>query len=247
MINTGIKLDMYLAPPSEAVFAALEARLRTVLSAAQVDLSGSFDAGFAVGQICGITFANAPPGQLRYLATMVADSPSVPAGHYNSLLITRRDGGLATPVAFDPARHKAVINETGSFSGNLTFAAHMATRHDTGLGTVLRSGAHISSIGMVARGEADLAAIDRISFALASKAVPGDVAGVSVIGETAPHPGVPFVADAGLPENVIISLRDAILAFRDDAAWAEMKAILGLSDIIVLDQDIYPPMARVAA
>ena len=246
MIDNGIKLDMYLAPPSKASFAALEARLRAVLTRAEVDLSASFDAGFAVGQVCGITFANAPAGQLRYLATMVADDPAVPAGHYNSLLVTARDGGLATPADFDPMRHKAVINEPGSFSGNLTFAAHMAAQHNTGLGAALESGGHLNSVGMVARGEADLAAIDRISFALARSTVPDDVAGVRVIGETTPYPGVPFVADAGLPDAVIAALRDAILAFRDDPAWPEMKGILDLSDITVLKQDLYPPMALVA-
>lgn len=247
MITNGIKLDMYLAPPSEAVFAALDAGLRAVLTKAGIDLSASFGAGFAVGQVCGITYATAPAGQLRYLATMVADDPAVPAGHYNSLLITPRQGGLAAPADFDPARHKAVINETGSFSGNLTFTAHMAADYNSGLGTALVSGAHLDSVAMVARGEADLAAIDRVSFALARRAMPDAVAGVAVIGETRPYPGIPFVADAGLPDDVVSRLRDAILGFRDDPAWHDMKAVLGICDIIILDEDLYPPMARVAA
>ena len=247
MTNDGIKLDMYLAPPSKTAFARLETRLRTILTDADIDLTADFATGFAVGQICGITFANAPSGQLRYLATFVADAPTVPAGHYNSILVTPRENGLSTPADFDPARHKAVINETSSFSGNLTFAAHMAAEYNTGLGTPLASGAHLKSIGMVARGKADLAAIDRISFALARHTAPEDVAGVTVIGETASHPGVPFVADASLPEEVITRLQTEILAFREDPAWAEMQSILGLSDITVLDQSVYPPMSKIAA
>lgn len=246
MIDNGIKLDMYLATPSKAVFAALDARLRSVLTGAGIDAAAGFDAGFAVGQTCGITFANAPAGQMRYLATLVADDPAVPAGHYNSLLVAAREGDLATPADFDPARHRAVINEAGSFSGNITFTAHMAAQHNSGLGTVMTSGGHLNSVSMVARGEADLAAIDRISFALARRTVPDDVAEVMVIGETTPYPGVPFVADASLPEAVITALRDEILLFRGDPAWSEMKAILGLSDITVLDEALYPPMALVA-
>ena len=60
MTNDGIKLDMYLASPSKAVFARLETRLRTILTDADIDLTADFATGFAVGQICGITFANAP-------------------------------------------------------------------------------------------------------------------------------------------------------------------------------------------
>ena len=110
MTGGAIKLDMYLAPPSEAAFAVLGKRMRAVLEENGVDLDGAFAAGFAAGHVCGITFATAPEGRYRYLATMVADSPELPAGYYDSLLITSARGGLSSPADFDPARHRAVIN-----------------------------------------------------------------------------------------------------------------------------------------
>ena len=247
MTGGAIKLDMYLAAPTEAVFTALGEHVRGVLEEHGVDLDGTFAAGFAAGHVCGITLATAPEGRYRYLATMVADSPDLPAGYYDSLLVTSTKGGLASPADFDPARHRAVINETGSFSGSLTFAAHMKAVHGTTLGDVLRSGAHLKSIAMVASREADLAAIDRISFSLARHAAPDDVQGVSVIGRTASHPGIAFVADAGLPEPVIGKLRAAILAFREEPSWPELQSLLGVSDITVLDPARYAPMASVAA
>ena len=188
MTGGAIKLDMYLAPPSEAAFAVLGERMKAVLEENDVELDGAFAAGFAAGHVCGITFATAPEGRYRYLATMVADSPELPAGYYDSLLVTSARGGLSSPADFDPARHRAVINEPHSFSGNLTFAAHMQAAHGISLGEVMRSGAHLKSIAIVASGEADLAAIDRISFSLARQAVPQDVDGVSIIGRTASHP-----------------------------------------------------------
>ena len=100
---------------------------------------------------------------------------------------------------------------------------------------------------MVASGEADLAAIDRVSFSLARHAVPQDVDGVSIIGRTASHPGIAFVADAELPDPVVRKLRATIMEFRDDSAWPELQAILGVTDITVLDPQNYAPMASVAA
>ena len=247
MTGGAIKLDMYLAPPSEAAFAVLGERMKAVLEENGVDLDGTFAAGFATGHVCGITFATAPEGRYRYLATMVADSPELPAGYYDSLLVTSARGGLSSPADFDPARHRAVINEPRSFSGNLTFAAHMQAAHGISLGDVMRSGAHLKSIAMVASREADLAAIDRISFSLARHAAPDDVQGVSVIGRTASHPGIAFVADAGLPEPVIGKLRAAILSFREEPSWPELQYLLGVSDITVLDPARYAPMASVAA
>ena len=246
MTGGAIKLDMYLAAPSEAVFAVLGDTHEGRAEENGVDLDGAFAAGFAAGHVCGITLATAPEGRYRYLATMVADSPDLPAGYYDSLLVTSRKGGLALLRIRSP-RHRAVINETGSFSGSLTFAAHMKAVHGTTLGDMLRSGAHLKSIAMVASREADLAAIDRISFSLARHAAPDDVQGVSVIGRTASHPGIAFVADAGLPEPVIGKLRAAILAFREEPSWPELQSLLGVSDITVLDPARYAPMASVAA
>ena len=247
MTGGAIKLDMYLAPPSEAAFAVLGERMKAVLEENDVELDGAFAAGFAAGHVCGVTFATAPEGRYRYLATMVADSPELPAGYYDSLLVTSARGGLSSPADFDPERHSAVINEPRSFSGNLTFAAHMQAAHSISLGDVMRSGAHLKSIAMIASGEADLAAIDRISFSLARHAVPQDVDGVSIIGRTASHPGIAFVADAGLPDPVVRKLRATIMEFRDDPAWPELQAILGVADITVLDPQKYAPMASVAA
>ena len=247
MTGGAIKLDMYLAAPSEAAFMVFGERMKAVLEENGVDLDGIFAAGFAAGHVCGITFATAPEGRYRYLATMVVDSPELPAGYYDSLLITTAKGGLSSPADFDPARHRAVINERGSFSGSLTFAAYMQAAHGISLGEVMRSGAHLKSIAMVASGEADLAAIDRISFSLARHASPQDVDGVSVIGRTASHPGIAFVADAGLPDPVVRKLRAAIMEFRDDPAWPELQAILGVADITVLDPQNYAPMASVVA
>ena len=247
-MNSRTKFDMYLAPPSRAACAALADWM-------EVAITDSADSGvpggdFTVGQVCGITLATAPVGRFHYLATPVIDDSTVPAGHYNSLIITAQDGGIDNMAAFDPARHRAVINEPGSFSGAITFAAHL--RRTTGYqlaghgaAAPVQSGGHLASIGMVAAGTADLAAIDRVSFALAKAACPDDVAAVRVIDETAFYPGLPFVADGALPPRAVEVIRDRLLAFRTQPAWQEMAGMLRLRDLIVLNAADYDVMATV--
>jgi len=240
MNDPRISLGMYPAPASATIFTAIERRLATIL-----DRAGIGRGRQVVRHMCGITLAVAPAGAWRYLATPVIGDPAVPPGHYNSLLITPRDGGLTRVEAFDPARHTVVINEPGSFSGNITLAAHLARAHGKTLTAPLRSGAHLESVTMIARGLAQLAAIDRMSFSLAQHARPEDVARVRVIGETECHPAPPVVADGGLDDGLVAALRAALLDCRTLPEWPEMERVLGVSDFMVMDESLYPPMAAV--
>ena len=186
-----------------------------------------------------------PAGRWHYLATPVIGDPAVPLGHYNSLIITPRDEGLARIEDFDLALHSVAINEPGSFSGNITLAAHLAETGGIELKTPLLSGAHLDSVTMVADGKAQLAAIDRMSFSLARHDRPEDVAKLWVIGETAFHPVPPLVADGSLDDDVTAALRAALLACPSLPAWPEMERLLGVTGMMVMDEALYPPMATV--
>ena len=240
MNDPRISLGMYQAEASTAIFTAIEGQLASVLY--KNDFA---QARTVVRHVCGITLATAPAGTWRYLATPVIGDPAVARGYYNSLIITPRDNGLTKTSDFDPALHQAVINEPGSFSGAITLAAHLAGRYGVTLTSPLQSGGHLESVTMVANGQAQLAAIDRMSFLLAQHDRPQDVANVRVIEETAAHPAPPLVADGGLEDDMVAALRDALLACPSLPEWPEMTRILGVTGIIVLDEMLYPPMAAV--
>ena len=235
------KFDMYLAPVSIACFDALADHLTTALAGNDMSpATGSFD----VGQICGIDFAKAAAGNYHYLATMVMDDSAAPEGSYNSYIITTHADGLRDLKGFDPARHVMAMNEPGSFSGAAVFAAHLR-RHDiTGFNDARRSGGHLKSVAMVARGEAQLASIDRVSFELARHNQPEDIDRVTVIDETPFYPAPPFVADGGLSLETVTRLREALLAFRQRDAWQDMCGLLGIRDLTIIDPADYTGMDR---
>lgn len=245
MNDPRISLGMYPAKASASIFNIIEARLASVLDEAGIGPAQQPDAQ-VVRHMCGITLAIAPVNRWRYLATPVIGDPAVPRGHYNSLIITPRDGGLAQTVDFDPSVHRAVINEPGSFSGSITLAAHLARTCSVALSSPLQSGAHLNSVTMVATGKAQLAAIDRMSFSLARHDRPEDFARVRVIDETECHPAPPVVADAGLDDDVVAALRDALLDCPSLPEWPEMERLLGVTDMMVLDEGVYPPMSEVS-
>lgn len=230
------KFDMYLSPASTACFHALAEHVTRSMAGDDLSMANG---SFAVGQICGIDFARAPHGRYRYLATMVMDDNTVPVGHYNSRIIAPRNDELASVSDFDPHHHVMAINEPGSFSGAAVFAAHLRRHRISGFDAAVRSGGHLKSVEMVAKGEAQLAAIDRVSFELARREMPDAVDDVIVIDETPFYPGLPFVADGGLSADMAQRLGDAILEFRSHDAWPEMCAILGICDLIRLDPASY--------
>ena len=235
------KFDMYLAPASQACFAALTDHLTTILAGHDMSsATGSYD----IGQMCGIDFAKATPGRYHYLATMVVDNSVVPEGSYNSHVITPQKDGLRDLKDFNPARHVMAINEPGSFSGAAVFDAHLRRHGIAGFDNAKRSGGHLNSIAMVARGDAHLASIDRLSFELARHDQPENVAKVTVIDETPFYPSPPFVADGGLSRETVTRLTDALLAFRQHDAWQEMCELLGIRDLTIIDPADYTGMDR---
>ena len=240
-IRTGF--DMYLAPPSAPAFAAMAQSMRRAVTA--LEWSGEPLGDWHVGQVCGITLATQPKARFHYLSTPSLAADGVPPGHYNSLIITPREGGLAAATDFDPARHRAAINEPGSFSGTLTFIEYMRGKTGHDLQGAVRSGGHLNSVAMVAEGAVQLAAIDRASFRLAQAAIPAAVAAVKVIDDTPFYPAPAFVADGALPGTAVAPLREALAAFRADPAWDGLHTILGWDGCLCLDRASYDVMATV--
>ena len=62
-MNTRPKVDMYLAPPSRAGFAALEDWMQGEIS--EIGEAANLTGNFTVGQVCGITLATTPMGRCR--------------------------------------------------------------------------------------------------------------------------------------------------------------------------------------
>ena len=80
----------------------------------------------------------------------------------------------------------------------------------------------------VAEGEADLASIDCVSFALLSRGRPELIERVAVVAESPLSPSLPFIASASLPAPTIAAVREALFAALADPDLAEARATLGL-------------------
>lgn len=206
--------------------------------------------GLLLSQCCGADLVAAGPARLTPLATPVYTAPGCSGPAYRSLIVVRRD---------DPARRlrdlrgrRAVVNTPGSHSGCNALRYRVAPLAGAGqrfFGTVTVSGGHAESLRLVAAGEADVAAIDCVTFALLGDVRPDAVAGVRVLAHTPRAPGLPLVARADLAPARRDALHAGLRAAFADPRLTSLRRRLRLAGLAFLPASAYhrgriPAMAR---
>lgn len=142
-----------------------------------------------LGQTCGLPFRAGLHRQVTLVGTPDHGVEGCPPGFYTSLLVARRDDPRDSAAAFGGAR--LAINEPLSQSGWAAPQAFFAARA-LAFGAVVETGAHRASALAVLSGQADLAAIDAVTWALIA-AHDGWRAGLKVVGQTEATPGLPLI------------------------------------------------------
>lgn len=135
---------------------------------------------------------------------------------YFSDVIVRVDSGIG---CFGDLRgHTFAVNERASHSGYGIVRYHLVTRGATRgfFGAVIESGAHQTSIRMVADGEVDASAIDSHVLALEMRDDASLGQRLRVIETLGPSTIQPVVASAKVPASLRARVRDLLLGLGDD-------------------------------
>ena len=191
-----------------------------------------------LSQCCGYDLVGAHAGDLRPLATPCYAAPSCAGARYRSIVVVAEDRparGLE-----DLRGGVCAINGWSSHSGMSALRALIAplAREGRFFAAVRVSGAHSASLAMVARGEADVAAIDCVVHALLARHRPAALRGTRPLTETASAPAPPLVTRARAGEDLIARLRAALVATFEDPALAAAR-----EDLLLAGIEILPPAA----
>ena len=212
-------LPMYDRPETRAANDVLWMAIRTALRADGIDapdtLSRPADPWQAwrapdllLAQTCSLPFRSRLHAQVSLVASPNHHLPGCPPGHYNSVLVCRRqDGEARCERDFDGAA--IAYNEALSQSGWAAPLAHFTAR-GLRIGARVQTGAHRDSARAVAEGRADFAAIDAVTWALIQRhdAFAADLA---VFARTDPTPALPYITAPHRPaRRIAIALRRAI-------------------------------------
>lgn len=213
-------LPMYDRPETQPTNDALWHGVRDRLGHGPAELSRGMDFWDAwqspdliLAQTCGYPYRARLHGKVTLVVTPVHDLPDCPRGYYFSALVVRRNDPRRKMQDFSDA--VLAYNNGLSQSGWAAPQNHAGTLGFTFTRT-LETGGHGASALAVADGQADIAALDAITWAMMQRydAVTG---ALRVLEHTAPTPALPYITAIGNDSAVLrAALSDAIASLSPD-------------------------------
>lgn len=247
-------LPMYDLPAVRRATDAWWAGLARALAAAGIDgvpqrldrRLGSAEAwrrpDLLLSQTCGYPMTHALAGRVRLVATPVYQVEGCDGPMYRSAFLVRDDepaAGLA-----DLRGRRVAVNARDSQSGyNCLRHALAPLAASAGGGPlfseVVTTGRHGASLRALRDRRADLTAVDAVTLALTTRGAPAAVAGLRVLGWSAPAPALPYITRAGAPDGELAALRAALMRAAGDPDLATTRAALSLAGFEVLPLAAY--------
>ncbi len=197
------------------------------------------DPHLLLGQTCGYPLLTQLAGRARVVATPVYDVPGCDGAWHRSFVVVRNDAPYR--VIADLRDVRAAVNGWDSNSGMNLFRRALAP-YASGrpmFASVTVTGAHAASFVAVADGDADVAAIDCVSYWFIAQENPRAAARIRILAETAPSPGLPLITNGATSDAEIVALRGALRAALTSPAARQALAVLRITDFVVLDDDAY--------
>jgi ABC-type phosphate/phosphonate transport system substrate-binding protein len=181
-----------------------------------------------LGQGCDYPLAKSPAADIRIVARPCYAVPGCEGARYRSAIVVRSDDP-ATGVA-DLRGRRCVINERDSNSGmNLLRAAIAPIACGAPFfASVTLSGAHRRSAEIVATGQADVAALDCVSFAHFQRLWPETTSRLRVLAWTPASAALPLITARATDDATLASLRACLRAVAADPSLQGVRATLRL-------------------
>jgi len=234
------------APALDAVWAGVAERLR----AAGVDAPATLTRGvdlptvwrapdLLLGQTCGYPYRHGLQDLVEIVATPAFGFEGCEGATHVSFLVVRRDDPRAELTEFRGAR--AAINGYDSNTGMNLLRARVAPLAGgrAFFERVVVTGAHVASLAAVAAGEADIAAVDCVTFGLVARDEPQRLEGLRKLGRTPSAPCLPFITSLKLPPELRAQVRKSLFEAFAAPELAPARMRLGIVGLETMPADAY--------
>ncbi|SFN81502.1 phosphate/phosphite/phosphonate ABC transporter substrate-binding protein [Sphingomonas sp. OK281] len=215
------------------------------------------DPGLLFGQACGYPMLADPTLNLRMLALPIYAIPGYGnAAAQGSVLIARAESGHQPLEAFRGCR--AAINDPRSNTGMNLFRAALAPVAAQGrvggqgragpfFRSVVETGSHRASILAVGTGEADLAAIDCVTYAAIDRFEPALTSRLAIVAHSPVSPSLPFVTSRATDGATVAALRLALDHAIADPDLGDVRDALFLVGVAPAERSSLAPIAALQA
>jgi ABC-type phosphate/phosphonate transport system substrate-binding protein len=180
------------------------------------------------GQGCEYPLAECLVESVRLVATPRYAALGCDGATYRSAIVVHEKSPAASLA--DLRYGRCAVNEPTSNSGmNLLRASVAPLANGTRFfESVLFSGSHRKSVDMVADGDADVAAVDCVSFAHFQRLYPSVAARLRVLDWTPASPSLPFITAAATSDATLQILRSSLAAVLADRRLDSVRELLFL-------------------
>lgn len=202
-----------------------------------------------LSQTCGYPLTHGLGRDVNVVATPMFDADECHGARYRSVIVVGSNSSSAPDVATlaDCRGMRAAYNDDHSHSGMNALRHAVAPLACNGrfFASTVKSGSHVHSLRMVAAGDADVAAIDCVTFAFVRDELPELATRVRVIGATASAPGLPLIASRALGAQRLLRMQQALdAALLADRQRAQRLRMRGFARLTVDDYAAIQTMER---
>lgn len=195
--------------------------------------------GLLFTQTCGYPFTHDWSDKLRLVATPRYNAAGCEGSTYRSGFIVR-DGDTASTLE-DLRGKRIAFNATHSQSGFNAPRGAVAplARDGVFFNEARQSGGHRQSMAMVRAGEADVCAVDLVTWAMHQRFAPEMIDGLRVMGFTDAAPNLPYVTAIQRDDDTVKRLRAGLIAALDDPTGRDAREALLLDGVDILTPTDY--------
>lgn len=202
-----------------------------------------------LGQVCGFPLIRSHGVKPQLIATPCYDVPGCEGPDYSSLIVIHAESNAQT---MEDLRGKiAAISGLDSHSGCHVLRAMVAPMASPGskfFGRQIITGSHAGSLEAIEAREADVAAIDAVTYSLIKRSMPEALGGFRVLGRSPRAPAPPYITASTVSKEQLERMRDALVDALADphlAACRDELMIRGAKLITMEHYNKIDEMARI--
>ncbi len=201
------------------------------------------DPGLVLSQTCGWPYSTRLREKVRIVGTPVYDVEGCDGPLYSSIIVTRHHERAKNLAALQGWRF--AVNTSDSLSGYVAFAAAMreAGVDPAGIEWV-ETGSHRASVRAVADGQADVAAIDAVCWALAKQVEREAVRRLRIFGRTPLRPGLPLITAGNRSDGELALLQGVLQDALASEETREARHALSLSGAAIIADSDYRALSQ---